>query len=74
MTFKRSDNLREGAGGEYASSEEGGGLIEEMGFVSLWLMGMMGSPTKIKFSVCYQWTVGNGIYLRIFEVGEDEWG
>ncbi|KAK8792611.1 hypothetical protein WA588_005757, partial [Blastocystis sp. NMH] len=60
MTFKRCDNLREGAGGEYSCSEEGGGYIQETGF----------TPVKKKSCVCRQWCVAPGIFLRVYDMKE----
>lgn len=69
MTFKRCDNLREGAGGEFSCSEEGGGYIQETGFTCVSRIELMCSPVKKKSCVCRQWCVAPGIFLRVYDVG-----
>lgn len=71
MTFKRCDNLREGAGGEFSCSEEGGGYIQETGFTCGSGVELMRSPVKKKSCVCRQWSVGPGIFLRVYDVGAE---
>ncbi|KAK8831575.1 hypothetical protein WA577_000658 [Blastocystis sp. JDR] len=57
MANRTKGMIQVGIGQEFECSEEGGGFIQEMGFV----------PMAKRTSHGYQWCVGEGIYLEIFE-------
>lgn len=60
--------IQVGIGQEFECSEEGGGFIQEMGFVYYRISELRNRPMAKRTSHGYQWCVGEGIYLEVFEV------